>query len=154
MGMSAYYKHLRATVGHDLLMMPSVAAVIHDEHGRVLMMLHHADRKCSLPAGAIEPGESPTEAVVREVAEETGLKVSPTQILRVFGGHNYRVTYPNDDRVEYTVVVFACKILSGELAPVDGEALEFGWFDPAEPPKMGVDYPTEVLAGEAKTTPY
>lgn len=74
MGMSDYYKRLRNKVGHDLLMMPSVAAVIHDESGFVLMMRHRADNKWSLPAGATEPGERPAQAVVREVAEETGLE--------------------------------------------------------------------------------
>ncbi len=146
MGMSDYYKRLRDKVGHDLLMMPAVAAVIHDEEGRVLMMRHEADGKWSLPAGAIEPGESPTDALVREVAEETGLQVVPTQILGVFGGPQYRVTYPNDDEVEYTVTVFAADTRSGELHAADGEALEFGWFDPFDPPPMGVYYPTEVLA--------
>ena len=148
MGISDYYKRLRDKVGHSLLMMPSVAAVIHDEEGRVLMIQHGADGKWSLPAGAIEPGETSTRAVVREVAEETGLEVKPQQILGAFGGPDYRVVYPNDDTVEYTVIVFACDVLGGTLDAVDGEALEFGWFDPTDPPPMGVGYPTEVLQFE------
>jgi 8-oxo-dGTP pyrophosphatase MutT (NUDIX family) len=147
MGMSDYYRKLREKVGHELLMMPSVAAVVHDERGRILMMRHRADGKWSLPAGAIEPGERPAVAVVREVAEECGLVVSPARVLGVFGGPEYRVVYPNGDQVEYTVVVLACDVVSGTLHALDGEALEFGWFDPANPPEMGVTYPTEVLAG-------
>jgi 8-oxo-dGTP pyrophosphatase MutT (NUDIX family) len=146
MPMSDYYKSLRDKVGHDLLLMPAVAAVIHDADGRVLMMRHHADGNWSLPAGAIEPGEAPTDALVREVAEETGLEVVPTKILGVFGGRYYRVTYPNGDKVEYTVTAFAADVRSGELHAPDGEALEFGWFDPHDPPSMGVYYPREVLA--------
>lgn len=145
MGMSDYYKRLREKVGHDLLMMPSVAAVIHDENGHVLMIRHRADGKWSLPAGAIEPGETPVRAVVREVAEETGLDVNPKQLLGAFGGSDYRVIYPNEDEVEYTVVVYACEVLDGTLDAVDGEALQFGWFDPTNPPPMGVEYPAEVL---------
>ncbi|MFU8805204.1 MAG: NUDIX domain-containing protein [Bradymonadaceae bacterium] len=79
MGMSDYYKRLREKIGHDLLMMPSVAAVIHDDQGQVLLMRQRDGGEWSLPAGAIEPGETPARAVVREVAEETGLCVSPAR---------------------------------------------------------------------------
>lgn len=54
MGMSDYYRNLREKVGCDLLMIPSVAAVIHVDGGRILMMRHRANHKWSLPAGAIE----------------------------------------------------------------------------------------------------
>ena len=38
----------------------------------------------SLPGGAVELGETLEEAVVREVAEETGLRVVPVQVVKVF----------------------------------------------------------------------
>jgi 8-oxo-dGTP pyrophosphatase MutT (NUDIX family) len=148
MPISDYYSSLRDKVGHDLLMMPAVAAVIHNDDGHVLMLRHHADKNWSLPAGAIEPGEAPETALIREAAEETGLHVEPTELLGVFGGEPYRVTYPNGDQVEYTVIVFRAELRSGQLEATDEEALEFGWFDPLDPPPMGVEYPTHILAAQ------
>jgi ADP-ribose pyrophosphatase YjhB (NUDIX family) len=39
--------------------------------------------------------ETPSEAVVREVYEETGLNVYPQKLLGVFGGKDFRYTYPD-----------------------------------------------------------
>ena len=55
-----------------------VGAVIHDEQGRLLVIRRgHAPAagRWSLPGGHVEVGESDEQAVVREVAEETGLTV-------------------------------------------------------------------------------
>ena len=77
MPISEYIKGLREKIGHDLVLNPGVAALIHDESGRVLLQRRSYDGLWSLPAGAVDPGESPAQAVVREVWEETGLKVVP-----------------------------------------------------------------------------
>ena len=50
-------------------------AIIFDDQGRVLLC-HRRDLDVwNLPGGGLESGELPTEAVLREVKEETGLKV-------------------------------------------------------------------------------
>ena len=90
MPMSEFYRAIRERVGRSLLLMPAVAAVIRDAEGRVLLQQQHDDT-WSLPAGAIEPGESPSVAVAREVAEETGLVVRPETILAVLGGEARRL---------------------------------------------------------------
>ncbi|RYD17210.1 MAG: NUDIX domain-containing protein, partial [Verrucomicrobiaceae bacterium] len=51
------------------------------------------DGTWSLPAGAIEPGESPAEAVAREVLEETGLTCISSEVIAVLGGGDFRFTY-------------------------------------------------------------
>lgn len=63
--------------------MPSVAAVIRNDSGEILLQNKGNGEKWSLPAGAIEPGEAPAEAIVREVWEETGLIVLPRKLVGV-----------------------------------------------------------------------
>ncbi|KAL1131954.1 hypothetical protein AAG570_011565 [Ranatra chinensis] len=63
-----------------------VMAVVFNEAGEVLLM-QEAKRSCAgqwyLPAGRMEPGENITEAVKREVLEETGLYFEPTSLVMV-----------------------------------------------------------------------
>ncbi|MCL2812617.1 MAG: NUDIX domain-containing protein [Clostridia bacterium] len=53
----------------------TATAVVHDPHGRVLLLLHKAFGRWMCPGGHMEPNEPPNEAVLREVLEETGLRV-------------------------------------------------------------------------------
>src|ERR1700710_1142172 len=94
MGISPYMKALRERVGDRLLLVPCVAAVIHDSEGRILLQ-RGTHGSWSLPAGGIDPGEAPAQAVIREVWEETGLRVRPDRVLGVFGGADgFRLVYP------------------------------------------------------------
>ena len=54
MPISQYLKDLRDKVGKGILQIPSAAAIIRDENGRILLV-KSAD-VWSLPAGAIDPG--------------------------------------------------------------------------------------------------
>jgi 8-oxo-dGTP pyrophosphatase MutT (NUDIX family) len=125
--------------------MPGVAAVIRDAHGRLLLQERSSGEGWSLPAGAIEPGESPEQAVQREVLEETGLVVAPKEILGVFGGQGFRYVYPNGDAVEYTVVLFRCTVTGETSATLDSETKSLRYFAMAEMPRLALPYPTETL---------
>jgi 8-oxo-dGTP pyrophosphatase MutT (NUDIX family) len=147
MPISTYFQQLRNKIGHDLLQIPGVAAVIHDQAGRILLQQNTGDYTWSLPAGSIEPGETPAQAIVREVWEETSLTVKPIQILGVFGGKNYRYTYANGDRVEYLVVLFKCEAIADTetMGGRDGETADLQYFNPEEMPPLATPYPTYLL---------
>ena len=56
-------------------------AILRDE---TILMVHHQEIErdyWTLPGGGIEPGETPEEAVAREVIEETGLEATVTKFL-------------------------------------------------------------------------
>jgi 8-oxo-dGTP diphosphatase len=93
-----------------------VGAVVHDGAGRLLLIQRGHDPHrglWSLPGGRIEAGESPEQAVVREVREETGLVVTPQHPV----GH---VTIPGDG-VVFDVVDFACTLTPPGQEPVAGD---------------------------------
>jgi 8-oxo-dGTP pyrophosphatase MutT (NUDIX family) len=114
MGISKFYGSIRERIGNDLLLVPAVAAVVRDSHGHILVH-QRPDGTWSLPAGAIEPGETPAQAVVRETLEETGLEVVPDRISGVVGGQSCRVRNGIGHEIEYLVIVFHCSVLGGTL---------------------------------------
>jgi 8-oxo-dGTP pyrophosphatase MutT (NUDIX family) len=145
MSASRYVKELRKKIGTDLLLIPGVAALISDAEGRILLQ-RTKDGVWSLPAGAVDPGEKPAEAIVREVYEETGLIARPISIRGVVGGPpEYRLIYPNGDVIESTTVVFYCEVCGGELKPKDDESTKLEYFAPGEMPDLGTPFPPDFF---------
>lgn len=61
------------------------AAASFDEHGRVLLVKHSYGRlNWEVPGGAVEAGEAVVNAAVREVHEETGLRVVAKRLTGVY----------------------------------------------------------------------
>lgn len=145
MAMSDYYEKLRDKLGSDLIFMPCVAGIVRNESGEILFQNKGNGENWSLPAGAIEPGEAPAEAVIREVWEETGLYVAPKRLIGVFGGKEFRYQYPNGHKVEYNVFLFECEVQSGELNPIDDETFELRYFNFNEMPELALPYPKSVF---------
>ncbi len=143
--MSKYYQKLRDRVGSDLIFMPSVAGIIRNQSGEILLQYKGNGEHWSLPAGAIEPGEAPAEAIIREVWEETGFFVVPQKLLGVFGGKDFRYQYPNGHKVEYNIFMFDCKVVGGNLNPMDNETAELRYFSPDTMPELALPYPKEIF---------
>lgn len=142
--MSPHYQNIRDQIGSGLLLIPSVAALIRDSSGAILLQ-EKSDGSWSLPAGAIEPGESPSEALAREVFEETGLIVDGSRLIGAFGGSDFRHTYPNGDQVEYTVLLFECSASQSSNPSIDEETVSLQFFSEEQFPGLGLPYPNRLL---------
>lgn len=127
MPMSPYLRSLRERVGQDLLLLPGVTAVIRDGD-RFLLARQRDTERWSLIGGSVEPGETPQEAVVREVREELGVIAAIGGILGAYGGKQLETTLPNGDQIAYVTVAFECRLPSTEYTLEDAELIETGWF--------------------------
>jgi 8-oxo-dGTP pyrophosphatase MutT (NUDIX family) len=129
MPISAYLRNLRAKVGHELLFMPGVTAVVLNEASQVLLQQRSDNREWSLVSGVMDPGEEPADAIVREVWEETALHVIPERITGLYTGEDFLVRYDNGDVVLYLDITFACRPVNGELPRVnDDESIDVRYF--------------------------
>ncbi len=104
-----------------------VGAVIRDAAGRLLLIRRGHEPGAglwSLPGGRIEPGESDEQAVVREIAEETGLAVT-------CGGLLGTATLPGAAGAIIEVRDYRAAVTDGELVAGD-DAADARWVTPAE----------------------
>ena len=125
MPISPYLKDLRHVLGPRLLLLPGVTAVVFDDAGRILMGERADNGRWSLIAGVMDPGEQPAETVVREVYEETAVRVVPERITSVLT--QPPSTYPNGDVCEYVDITFRCRAVDGLARVNDDESLAVGW---------------------------
>lgn len=129
---SKYVSDVRSRIGHDLLLLPAVTAVIRDGDRYLLARQRDSD-VWGLIGGGIEPGEEPADAVAREVREEIGVQPAVGRLIGAYGGDDLIIEYPNGDRVGYTTIAFECSIpAEAEIEFEDGELIEVAWFTAAE----------------------
>jgi 8-oxo-dGTP diphosphatase len=102
-----------------------VGAIITDGDGRLLLIKRGHEPQAgrwSLPGGRVQPGESDPQAVVREVHEETGLRVEPGSLIGM-------VERPGLGGAVYDIWDYAATISGGHLAAGD-DADDARWVDP------------------------
>lgn len=117
---------LREHVGHGVLWLSGVTAVVRNDRGEVLLGRRADTGQWALVSGILEPGEQPAVALLREIEEETGVVAQVEALAAVWTMPE--VTYANGDRARYLDLCFLCRYVSGEARVNDDESLEVGWF--------------------------
>ena len=93
--------------------------------------------KWNQPAGWIEVGQSPAEAVVKEVKEETGLDFDPTGLIGIYStAYVYKAPFRHGQIPHPIKFIFRGRVIGGELIESNDEIAETNWFAVQEIMKM------------------
>lgn len=103
----------------------------------------------NLPGGLVEIGEPLTEAVKREVREETGLGVRVETLLEVAE----RIIRDSQERVQYHYVLldYLCHVREGDLVAAS-DASEAKWVPFQEIPSMNLPEAVRTVLKKAEKT--
>jgi ADP-ribose pyrophosphatase YjhB (NUDIX family) len=111
------------------------------EEGRILLVRHaYANRRWALPGGAVEPGETPLEAAVRETSEEVGARLLVERELAVY-------TFVDADGEVVQLGHAYLGSLGGKPSIQDRDEIEdIRWFDAGALPRPLTNFAAAAIA--------
>jgi ADP-ribose pyrophosphatase YjhB (NUDIX family) len=120
-----YYDDPNAPKANSLV--PSVNVVVENDKGEILMIRRTDNGNWALPGGAIDLGESVTQAAMRETKEETGIDVEITGLVGIYSDPKHVIHYTSNDEVrqEFSIVLTG-NPLGGRLRQ-SSESCEVHW---------------------------
>jgi ADP-ribose pyrophosphatase YjhB (NUDIX family) len=98
---------------------PAVTAVVTDGSGAILLQRRADNGLWALPGGVVEVGETVAQTIVREVKEETGLDVEPTELVGVYSDPRHVIAYADGEVRQQFSLCFAARIVGGALRGSD-----------------------------------
>ena len=124
-----YFNDEHAPAANSIV--PSVTAIVLNTEGE-LLMVHKTDNGLwALPGGGVDPGESVTDAVVREVLEETGISVAVERLSGVYTNPRHVMAYDDGEVRQQFSLCFIARPTGGTLT-TSGETSEVTWMPLAD----------------------
>ena len=110
----------------SLLVVPTIALV--DSDGRILLAKRPQNKPMpglwEFPGGKVETGETPEQALIREIDEELGVNTNQSCLAPIsFASHAY-------DTFHLLLLLYICRRWQGRLEPREGG--ELAWVNPSQ----------------------
>ena len=120
-----YLDDPEAPAANSLVLSVNVAVV--DDQGQFLLIRRSDNGNWAMPGGAMDPGESISDAAIRETTEETGIVCEITGLVGTYSDPRHVILYTSNGeaRQEFSLVLTA-RVVSGQPMPSD-ESREVRW---------------------------
>ena len=118
---------------------PCAFAAVRDITGRMLLVRRCDTGDWELPGGHVDPGESASDAAVRETAEESGITVEITGLVGIYTDPGHVIADPGTGLVRQPFAVcFHARPLSGSPGGDQVETSDARWFTIGEIPALPI----------------
>lgn len=139
-----YIKWIRSKVGHEKIILTFAGGYIMNEQRKVLLQRRGDSNKWGFPGGAIELGETPQMAVIREAKEETGLDVEVGKLIGIYTDCN--MSYASGDQAQSILIAYSLNVVGGALFCDNEETLELKYFSLDKLPELFCKQHEEFMA--------
>ncbi|MCT4355873.1 NUDIX domain-containing protein [Streptomyces sp. Je 1-79] len=150
-----YFRDPRAPKANSVV--PSVTVVVRDDAGR-LLLIHKTDNDLwALPGGGHDIGERIADTAVREVEEETGIRVEVDGMVGLYTDPEHVLAYDDGEVRQQFSICFLAHPVGGSVR-TSSESKEVRWVDPADLEDLDI-HPSMRLRirhglDESRTEPY
>ncbi|MEI6394804.1 MAG: NUDIX domain-containing protein [Verrucomicrobiota bacterium] len=121
----------------------TVGGLIFNVTGEVLMIRTHKwSNLWGIPGGKIKWGETSVAALLREIGEETNLRVTDIEFVLVQDCIHSKEFYRD---AHFVLLNYTCRCADGQAVKLNDEAREFRWVSIAQALEMPVNQPTRKL---------
>lgn len=101
----------------------AIGAIVGNDQGEILLVQRSDNLIWLYPTGWADSGYSPSEVVLKEVFEETGIECEVQHLVAVVDGQRMGFT-----RYAMYMLLFHCRMVGGELTRHPLETADVGWF--------------------------
>jgi 8-oxo-dGTP pyrophosphatase MutT (NUDIX family) len=132
-----YYDDPAAPAANSIV--PSVNVVVENEAGEILMIRRSDNGNWAVPGGAIDLGESMSQAGVRETLEETGIECEITGVIGIYTDPKHIILYTSNGeaRQEFSILLTGRRT-GGQPTP-SSESTEVHWVGPSQLADLAMD---------------
>jgi ADP-ribose pyrophosphatase YjhB (NUDIX family) len=113
-------------------MVPSVNVVIENDAGEILMIERSDNGNWALPGGAIDLGESMSQAGIRETKEETGIDCEILGVLGIYTDPKHIILYTSNGEARQEFSILLRGRATGGMPRPSSESTHVRWIPQSE----------------------
>jgi ADP-ribose pyrophosphatase YjhB (NUDIX family) len=130
-----YFTKISQLVGKEQIILSGAAGAISKDGKILLVRRHNLSRTWGPPGGVQELGETIQETAHREVLEEVGLDLQPSELIGVYSSSQWDIELSEGRSIQQLTLFFRMTGKIDEIAIQESEVAEWGFFSPDEIPE-------------------
>jgi ADP-ribose pyrophosphatase YjhB (NUDIX family) len=138
-------------------MVPSVNVVIENDAGEILMIRRSDNGNWAVPGGAIDLGESMSQAALRETKEESGIDCEILDVIGIYTNPKHIIFYTSNGEARQEFSILLRARATGGTPAASSESSEVRWIPQADIGGLQMDRSMRRRIDhylERRTTPY